>query len=199
MITALLTAAIAQAAAPAAAPTPIAPVAVAIPGRGLRDVPNVAISYFDVPGKKGAAIQKSLQKILTDPATKDSVKLFSYDVAASVNKRTVGTKCTVQNVAAKLTSNVKLPRLAEEAKVDKPTLAIWTAYVAKLEADAAANLWFVTDRLRTIEKSMIGADCSAVAPMWKAAMQKLQADQTAFSAARAPAPVAATAAPAKKN
>ena len=104
-------------------------------------MPGTTVAYFDVQGRKAPAIQKSLKKILADPAMQANVQLFSWNVGAQVIKRTQGQNCTIQSAKATLTTGVHLPRLAEEAKIDKEIVASWQTYVAGLEDEAAANLW----------------------------------------------------------
>ena len=191
MIIAMLTAALAQ--ATVAVPAPAVPVP-AVVGRSIKDLPNVTLTHFDVKGKNGKAIKKNLDALLADPAAKNTVRLYGWDVGASIMKRTEGTKCTVTNATATMNATVNLPRLAEQAKVDKAALAIWQPYVASLEEEAAANLWFVKDQLPAVEKSVVGIDCAAVAATWQASLDKLKSQQTAFNAQRAAAAAAAAAA-----
>ena len=188
MFIAMLTAAVAQATAAAPATVPAAA------GRSVKDLPNVTLTHFDVKGKNGKAIKKNLDAMLADPAAKNTTRLYGWDVGASIMKRTEGTKCTVTKATATLNASVNLPRLAEEAKVDKAALAGWQTYVASLEQEAAANLWFVKDQLPAVEKSVVGIDCAAVATTWQASLDKLKAQQAAFNAQRAAAAAAAAAA-----
>jgi predicted secreted Zn-dependent protease len=188
-VTMLAAAAVAQAAVPAAPP---APPAMAV--RPLKELPNTTISYYDVKGKTNPEIKKALDVLLADPAQKATTQLYGWDVGAAIVKRTEGTKCTVQKATATLTAKVNLPRLAMEAKVAKPVLANWQAFVASVEADAAANPWFLHDRLPGVEKSVVGVDCAVMQASWDSAMTKLKADQTAFAAQRNAAAQAAAAA-----
>lgn len=174
--------------APAAQSTPpAAPPAMAAPstpaaGRGLKELKGVTIKYYDVAGKDGKAIDKSLKKILAaaDPATGGG-RVFDWNVDASVTRRTVGTECTIKAVAATLTGNVYLPRLKEEARVPAEVLDSWRPYVAGLEKEAASNLWFVNDRLPAIQQSMVGLPCDSAASAWETAMTKLKQESTAYS------------------
>ena len=197
-MTLLTVAAAAQAAVPAApaiaaTPTPVA-------ARPLSGLPDNKVAYFDVQGKTMPAIHSSLNAILANPVANANAKLFTWNVGAQVIKRTEGQKCTVQRATAKLSSTVNLPRLAEAAKAAKPVLATWQAYVAGLEADAAANLWFVHDQLRGAEQAVVGVDCTAMNAAWNAAMNKINLQHAQFAAARAAAstPAPAPAAPKPK-
>lgn len=181
----------AQPAAPterSAPPVPAAsapPVAVPV-GRALKDLPNTTTTYYDIPGKTGPQIEKSLGKIYADPASKEMVRLVIWNVGTQITKRTQGPKCTIQSATSTLTGKVQLPRLAEEAKISKQILDPWRIYVAKIEAEAAATLWFVSDRLRGAEQSLVGMNCDQATPAWNAKLDDLTAQVKARSAAPAP-------------
>lgn len=172
--------------AQAAAPT--APTAVA--GRTIKDLPNTTVSYYDVQGTKGPAIEKSLKKVIADRVAAKQTQLVSWDVGAKIMKRTTGTTCTVTSATSTLTAKVHLPRLVEEAKVQKEVLPRWRTYVAGIEVDAAANLWFVRDRLPAIEQSMVGIGCDQASPTWNAGLENLKTQLNAFAAQRAAASAA---------
>ena len=178
-----------KAAAPAASPAPAAPArsTVAVPGRTLRDLPGVTITHYDIAGKTGPAIEKSLDKVLADPTTKEATRLFTWDVGTKIVKTTTGTKCVIQSATSTLTAKVRLPRLAEQAKVRKDVMANWTTYVTTAENDAAANLWFLSDRLRGAEQSLVGLPCDQGNPAWNAKLESVKAELDAFIAKRAPA------------
>ncbi len=187
----LLTIFAAAAMAQAAPAVTVAPA----PARPLSALPNTRINYLDVTGKNMKSIQKSLDAVSTDPATKAKVKLFTWNVGAQVTNRTVNQKCTVDKATATLTSVVNIPRLVEGARASKQVQADWQKYITSVETDAAANLWFINDQLRGVERSMVGVDCAKSREVWNAAMSKINVDLAAFNAARtAPpaAPVAAT-------
>lgn len=166
------------------------PAVPAIAARPLKDLPDTTTTYYDVAGRDRAAIEKSMKSMLADPAAKQALELYVWKVGATFSKRTEGTKCTVQKATAKMTSTVRLPRLADAARVDKEVADAWKGYVATLEADAAANLWFINDRLRGAEQALVGVDCAAMAPSWNAALAKVKAEQIAFATKRATAPAA---------
>lgn len=193
LLTILAAASMAQAAP--AAPALQSVVAV----RPLSALPNTSINYLPVTGKNMKAIQKSLDAVSIDPATKAKVKLFTWNVGAQVTNSTVNKKCTVQKATATLTSTVNMPRLVEGAKASKQVQADWQKYVSSIETDAAANLWFINDQLRGVERSMVGVDCARSREVWNAAMSKINVDLAAFNAARTAPPAAVTAVPAPKS
>lgn len=182
--------------APSAAPTPTAPavttapaatapVSVAILGRTLKDLPGVTTTYYDVAGKTGPAIDKSFKKIFDDPALKDATRPLSWDVGTSIMKRTEGTKCTITSAKSKLTATVRLPRLAEIAKVRKDALASWNIYITGVENEMAANLWYLSDRLRGAEQILVGLPCEQASLTWDAKVETIKTEFKAFVAQRA--------------
>jgi predicted secreted Zn-dependent protease len=189
-----------QATAPVAPVAPAAPVAA---GRGLKDLAGTTISYYDVAGKKGPEIQNSLKALDADPAAKDKYGLYSWDVGARITKRTTGTVCTVDSSKATFTAKVNLPRLKDEAKVDKAILPNWRTYVGTLESQAASDLWFIHDRLPQLEQSMAKISCDQAAAKWNTGLAAIKAELvakiTARAAARAAAASAAAAAPPPKK
>ena len=82
---------------------------------------------------------------------------------------------------------MRLPRLAEQAKVRKEVMANWTTYVASVENEAAANLWFLSDRLPGASQALVGMPCDRAGPAWNAKLDALKADLSAFVTQRAPA------------
>ena len=49
---------------------------------------------------------------------------------------------------------MRLPRLAMATQVTAPILANWNVYVATNENQAAADLWFLSERLRGAEQTL---------------------------------------------
>ena len=205
MLTTILTAAaIAQAygtpqpqlpvpAAPSVGASPTASAApAAIAGRTLKDLPATTVTYYDIPGKSGAAIEKALKKLHADPASKDAVQLLKWDIGTQISKRTTGTTCTIQGAKSTLNARVRLPRLAEQAKVPADVLAKWNAYVATVENDAAASLWFLSDRLRGAEQALVGVSCDQAGAVSNAQFEILKTQLGQFMAQQAqPSPPAA--------
>ncbi len=180
----------ARAAAVSATPA----VVTATPGRMLKDLPGTTIVYYDIAGTTMPEIQLSLQTVHANPANKDAARLYTWDVGTRIQKATTGTKCTVQGATTTLTAKVRLPRLAEQAKVQAPVMANWTAYASQAENQAAADLWFLTDRLRGAEKFLIGMPCEQAGPAWNAKLATVRSELSARSAQRAAAEAAAAAA-----
>lgn len=162
--------------APIAAPAPAA----AATARTLASIPGVTVTYYDVAGKNTKAIRKSLAAQRPAGAGGEPIAgRTTYDVGADVKKRTVDGKCTITEANLKFTGTAVLPRLTTEHQVDAQTLATWRAYVAGLEAAAAAELAFVRDRLPDIQKAVLASSCEEAGPAMNAALAKIEADRAA--------------------
>jgi len=154
----------------------------AAPARTLQSVPGVTVKYYDVAGRNGGAIEKSLKKILATPAPNNTAaRVFDWSMGLKITKRTEGTVCTITAADADFTSNAYLPRLTEEASVPKDVLANWKPYAEGLEKTASDNLWFVADRIPALEQSLVGKPCDQAAPLWKAGVDNLNKQQNEFA------------------
>ena len=172
----------------------------AVPGRGIKDVPNIAIKYYDVAGKDFVSIVRDINKQRPkDPVTKQVMAGGAgYALGASVNKVTKAGKCTVQGAKAEFAPTAELPRLMNEQALAADQLEYWRAYLSQIEAPAAAGLWFVVDRIPALEKNMIGKECDLALKLGAAGIAQLRQDHTAFQRQYA-ATHAAAATPAPKK
>jgi predicted secreted Zn-dependent protease len=175
------------------------PVAVAVAPaplekRPLASLPDTTVKYYDVPGRTAQAIEKNLKGMMANPAMTDLMRPYNWNVGAQVGKQTTGPKCIVTAVKIKQTSAVNLPRLSDLAKVNAPTVANWNNYVATLQNDAAANLWFVHDHLPAIERSLVNMPCEKVGDAWNSALANLKTQQLALASRNAASSAAAAAA-----
>lgn len=171
---------------------PSVALATEVPGRGLKDVPNITIKYYDVSGKTYAAIVQSIEKQRPrDPATNQLMAGGAgWSLGASMTRETVNKACTVTGAKAEFAATAELPRLVDEQGLAPDQLAAWRAYLSSIEVPAAAGLWFVVDRLPALEKSIVGKDCATGAAFGAAAIDQLKQDQAAFQLRNAvpPAP-----------
>ncbi|MGZ2412172.1 putative secreted Zn-dependent protease [Sphingomonas sp. F9_3S_D5_B_2] len=151
----------------------------------LQNLPGTTVQYYDVAGRESDDIQKSLSAILKAPAPNTAAQVYTWSAGVSINKRTVGTTCTVTEAKATLKGNVYLPRLAEEQKVDKEVRDSFNGYEKGLEKTANDNLWFVAERLPAVEQSLVGKPCDSVQGVWNQAMENLIQQQKAFNAQNA--------------
>jgi hypothetical protein len=176
------------------APAPVVTLLPAVPGRGIRDLPNIAIKYYDVSGKDFATIMRAIAAQRSkDPAT-GQVKTggVGWGLGTTIRKRTEGTKCTVTEAKAAFTPTAELPRLVNEQALKPDQLALWRAFLSQIEVPAAAGLWFIHDRIPAFEKSLVGIDCAAAAKLTDEGIAKLRADQAEFQRQNAAATAAQT-------
>jgi predicted secreted Zn-dependent protease len=171
--------------APAPAPQPIVP---AVPGKTLRDLPNVTFQYFDVAGKNLKAINKSiLQSQQPDANGKAAVPPTGWAIDTKFNKLTHNGQCKVTDAKATFSAKVVLPRLVPNAAHSAELMASWRAYLAGIENAQAANLWFVHDRLPTVESAIVASSCEGAPAAGNAAVQRLQALASEFARSNVPA------------
>jgi hypothetical protein len=174
-----------------AAPAP------AVTGRALRDIPGITITYHDLAEKDVKAISKSLSKKKALNAQQNALLSAStnWSVSPSVTRATKDGVCSVTKAQTDFKASADLPRF-NEAAVPPADLGAWRDYLAKTEAQAAAKLWFVKDRLPTFDQAVIGKSCDQAMKDGAAAIAQLKADAAAFrpqvepAASAAPAPAA---------
>ena len=176
------------------------PLIAAVPGRGIADVPNITIKYYDVSGKDFAGIIRDINRQRPkDPTTKQVIAgAAGYSLSASVNKVTANGKCVVRDAKAVFTPTAELPRLLNEHTLAADQRAYWRAYLSQLEAPAAAGLWLVADRIQALEKSMIGMECDAALKLGASSITQIRQDYTAFQQQYAATQAAAANAATKK-
>jgi predicted secreted Zn-dependent protease len=185
-----------QAPAPAPAvqpaPPPVAAIA-AVPGRGLKDVPNLTIRYYDVSGKD----LKAVVKTLTEQRPKDAsgqpiTAAANWTIATSFSRRTTNGQCKIVAAHAAVTATADLPRLLNETKFPPKDLLSWQGYLANLEVAAAGKLWFAHDHAGDVEKAVLASSCEGAQAAGAAAIERLRAQAAAFQPS-APAAAAAAA------
>jgi predicted secreted Zn-dependent protease len=170
--------------APARVPQPIVP---AVPGKTLRDLPNVTFQYFDVAGKNLKAINKSIeQSQKPDSSGKAAAAPTGWAIDTKFNKLTHDGQCKVTDAKATFSAKVILPRLVPNPAHTPELMASWRAYLAGIENAQAANLWFVYDRVPTVESAILASSCDGAPAAGTAAVQRLQAQASEFARANIP-------------
>ncbi len=196
----------------AAVPTPV------VPARGLRDLPNTTIEYYDVSGTDPKSIRESMAAARagtaevaagTPPTVNWTPTTATWTLGANISRRTVDGKCSIAAANLKFGGKVVLPRLVGEDQVAAPMQTAWRTYLTGLETGAASTLWFVHDRVGTIQKAILASSCEGANTAATAAIEQLRTEEAEFrrqaavaAAAAAAAQAAATAAkpePAKKS
>ena len=140
------------------APAPVAAVAAPSP---LAQIPGVVVQYYDVSGLTLDALRASIAaQRPTDPATGQPVPSSSkWAIGTSVRKETTGKACKIIGATPTFKAEVVMPRLATVEGVPAPVLAEWQRYVTGLEAQQAASLRPIYDRLSEVEKAVLASTC----------------------------------------
>jgi predicted secreted Zn-dependent protease len=183
--------------APAArpAPPPLATIA-AVPGRGLRDVPNLTIKQYDVAGKNLKEVIKNLTAQRPKNASGQPITAATnWNIETAFHRRTTKGQCKIADAHATVSATVELPKLLNEAKFPPRDLLSWQNYLANLEVTAAGKLWFVQDHTGDIEKAVVASSCEGAQAAGASAIERLRTQAAAF---QPPAPAAAPVAPEAK-
>jgi predicted secreted Zn-dependent protease len=146
--------------------------------RGLSDLPNTSIDYYEVAGND----LKSINAALKERKSAAGRPATDWKLGVSLDKTSTDGKCTIAKSTVKFSATAVLPRLSNEHGVSPALLASWRSHVAQLAADSAAKLWFVYDRVPAIEKAFAGKSCEQGTTDGRAAMAQLQKDVAAFEA-----------------
>lgn len=194
MLTSLIIFAQASALTAGQAAAPAAPVAAA---RTLQGLPNTAIEYYDVAGKDIKSLQSSIASVRGNSAANKPAAPASaaWTVGSKISRQTTDGKCAVAGAEMKFDAKVVLPRLANREQVPTKVLTEWDSFVARLEAGTASNLWFVHDRIGTIQSAILTSSCEGASAAATAAVDKLQKEEAEFLLRAATAAAAARAGP----
>ena len=161
---------------PAPAPTG------AVAGKTLKDLPNATIRYFDVVGKDQKSINKSIVgQQQAGSKGRAAVAPTSWSLTTSFSKVTNGEQCRTANPKVTFSASISLPRLVSNEAHTPEMLATWRNYVANIEREQAANLWFVHDRLGEVEKAILASSCEGAQAAGAAAAERLKAQEAELS------------------
>ena len=163
-----------------------APAATAAPARSLKDIPGVTITYYDVAGKNGQAIAKSIEKNAPRAAGSKEAQAgtTNWTMKAQYTQRTTNGKCTIASAKAVFEGQATLPRLTTEATVNRELQQQWKTFLAGLETGAVANLGYAYDRTGDVEKAILGASCETVGDVGSQAIAKLRQEALAYQQAQ---------------
>ncbi len=165
--------------------SPLAAQVAPSPGSLLAEMPGTQIRYYEVTGANVTEINRSIARQRptstngkTVPATTD------WAIRAEFDRTETDGQCRVTAARAKFTASADLPRLAPDARLDKPTRDRWDTYVTELEQGSLVTLVFVTQNLPTIEKAMFASDCESARQVAAAAIDRLRAQTARLIAER---------------
>lgn len=158
----------------------------AAPARSLKDIPGVTITYYDVTGKNGQAIAKSIEKNAPRaPGSKEAqAGTTNWTMKAQFTQRTTDGKCSIASAKAVFEGQATLPRLTTEATVNPQLQQQWKTFLTGLENGAAANLGYAYDRTGDVEKAILGASCETVNTVGSEAIAKLRKEAAEYQQAQ---------------
>ena len=157
------------------------PVVAAVPGKTLRDLPNVTVRYFDVSGKNLKAINKSMaQAQKPGPSGKPAAAPTTWAIDVAFNKTTGNGQCKIAGAKATFSATVVLPRLVPDSAHSPEVAATWRTHLAGVENNHAANLWFVYDRIREVENAVLSSSCENAQSAGAAAIERIRAQAAEF-------------------
>ncbi|MEO7364780.1 MAG: DUF922 domain-containing protein [Sphingomicrobium sp.] len=163
----------------AATPPPTMPQGV--PGRALKDVPNLTIRYYDVAGKNLKAVVKTLgEQRPKDSSGRPITAATNWKIATDLNRRTTDGQCKIIAAHVAVTATADLPRLLNAAKFPPRDLLSWQVYLASLEITAARRLWFVHDHAGDVEKALLASSYAGAEAAGAAAIESLRVQSAAF-------------------
>lgn len=151
--------------------------------RALEALPNVTIRYYDVAGANLPAIIASIaDRAPKDPASNAVTPSSSdWSVNVSFEHKSLEGKCTITGARARFTASVLLPRLLSHQALTREERKVWAEYLGNLKANAAAELWFVSDRVGQIEKAIVTSSCETASQSAAAAAEKIKRDLAKFA------------------
>ena len=145
------------------------------------ELPDVAVTYYDVVGRDIPAIHKAIAKAAPkDPETQKTLPATSsWTVGIAVKSETTGKRCRITGATLTFHGQATMPRLLPDKDRPAPVTTAFTAYAAKLEQRQAAQLAFAYARLSDVEQAIRGSRCDKSEAAADAALAKLQAAQRA--------------------
>lgn len=127
----------------------------------LSDIPNVAVTYYDVAGRNLDQIHASLTKAgPRDPETRHVLSATSrWTVGVKVTSLTTNRRCTVLGANLDFRGMATMPRLAPDKDRPAPVVAAWNAYFDRIETRQAEQLRFAYERLADVEQAVLASRC----------------------------------------
>jgi predicted secreted Zn-dependent protease len=143
------------------------------------DLPNIAVTYYDVAGSNLDAIHRSLAKLgPRDPETRRILPTTSrWTVGVKVYSMTNGRRCTVLGATLDFRGIATMPRLAADKERPAPVAAAWATYLAQLESRQAEHLRFAYERLGEVERAILDSRCDKAEAAADAVLARLHEQQ----------------------
>ncbi|CAN5209346.1 hypothetical protein BH24PSE1_BH24PSE1_11690 [soil metagenome] len=178
----LLTSLLALVMAPAAEAQNVA--AERAPGaRSLEALPNATVVHYDVAGANLTAVNASVAaNSPKDPDSQAASPSSSeWGIAVRFEQKAIDGECAIAAAHANFSASVVLPRLVSREALNPDERKIWDQYVANLRFAAAAELWFVHDRIGRIEEAILASSCTSAGKAASAAAERLQQELARFA------------------
>lgn len=155
------------------------------PANALAGLPGTNVRYYDVTGANVTEINRSIARQRPRSAKGNPVPANTdWSVRAEFDRTVTDGQCRVTAARANVTASADLPRLADDARIDKPTRARWQDYVGLLEQNSLATLAFVYQNLATVERAMLASDCENAKSVGAAAIEHLRVHTALLDAER---------------
>ncbi|MES2904753.1 MAG: DUF922 domain-containing protein [Pseudomonadota bacterium] len=141
----------------------------------LADMPNTDVRYYDVTASNVFEINRSITR--QRPKSKNgnpTPASTDWAIRAEFDRTNTDGQCRVTAARAGFTATADLPRLADDAKADKPLRERWQSYVGRIEQNSIATLVFVYENLGRIEQAMLSSDCETAKSVAAAAIEQLR-------------------------
>jgi predicted secreted Zn-dependent protease len=154
----------------------VASTSVAEAARGLSDIPNLSVAYYDVQGRRPEAIRRSIERLgPTDPSGKGRVHaLTTWEYQWGWPRGPGG--CDLAEAEVSYTIEVLLPRPAEYDLLPKHERERWDRYMSGLVAHERNHALIVAGGARELERAIKSAeDCEAASMAAKRVMEGLAA------------------------
>ena len=144
--------------------------------RLLKDIPGVTVTYYDVTGKNGNAIRKSIEKNAPRaPGSKEALAgTTNWTMKAEYTQRTTNGQCAIASAKAVFQGTATLPRLTNEATVNRALQEQWKSFMAGLESGAVAELGYAYDHTSDVEKAILAANCQTAGTAGSEPIAKLR-------------------------
>jgi predicted secreted Zn-dependent protease len=155
------------------------------PANALAELPGTHVDYYEVTGTNVTEINRSIARQRPRSPKGNPVPASTdWSVQAEFDRTVTNGHCRVTGARASVTTSADLPRLAVDARIDKPTRARWHDYVGLLEQNLLATLAFVYQNLGTVERAMLASDCDSAKSVGAAAIEQLRVQTARLEAER---------------
>ncbi|WP_162888023.1 DUF922 domain-containing protein [Sphingomonas mesophila] len=146
---------------------------------------NATVRYYEVAGRDVTTINRAITRQRPRNAAGRPIPASTdWSVRTDFKRSTVGGTCRITAARAELAATADLPRLLNEAELDRDLRQRWRAYVGELEQMSAQTLLFVRQNLPAIEAAVASASCAEAKAVAVAAVERLRQRSALLEAER---------------